>query len=232
MTENKTKNNINEEEIDDLDIEIRKESSDVKVDISENNKAENSNDDSVMIPKSKIALVKKLIMNIKENNDQLLQLLSAFMTKEEEERIGIAQASDETFVNKAVEENIVGGKIIEGVFDGEGMIGPDGKQYSIPANYASKSKLVEGDIMKLTITPNGTFVYKQIGPIDRARLVGELEQSSNGNYSVNVEGKHWKVLTASVTYYKGQNGDEVVILVPKNGESGWAAVENIVRKVN
>jgi len=37
-------------------------------------------------------------------------------------------------------------------------------------------------------------------------------------------------VTASVTYYKGEAGDEVVILVPKNGESKWAAVENIVRK--
>lgn len=86
--------------------------------------------------------------------------------------------------------------------------------------------------MKLTITPNGTFVYKQIGPIERSRLVGELEQESSGNYYANVEGKRWKVLTASVTYYKGQLGDEVVILVPKNGVSNWAAVENIVRKIS
>ena len=44
------------------------------------------------------------------------------------------------------------------------------------------------------------------------------------------DGKEWKVLTASVTYYKGRDGDEIVILVPKIGESKWAAVENIVRK--
>jgi hypothetical protein len=43
------------------------------------------------------------------------------------------------------------GKVIEGIFDGQIMIGPDGKNYPVPANYASKSKLVEGDIMKLTI---------------------------------------------------------------------------------
>ena len=45
------------------------------------------------------------------------------------------------------------GKVIEGVFDGQIMIGPDGKNYPVPANYASKSKLIEGDILKLTITP-------------------------------------------------------------------------------
>ena len=44
------------------------------------------------------------------------------------------------------------GRVIEGVFDGENMIGPDGKQYSVPANYASKSKLVEGDILKMKIS--------------------------------------------------------------------------------
>ncbi|MBI4101101.1 hypothetical protein HY441_01340, partial [Candidatus Microgenomates bacterium] len=29
------------------------------------------------------------------------------------------------------------GKVIEGVFDGQNMIGPDGKTYPVPANYAS-----------------------------------------------------------------------------------------------
>src|SRR3712207_6782664 len=43
------------------------------------------------------------------------------------------------------------GKVIEGVFDGQNMVGSDGKTYPVPANYASKSKLVQGDILKLTI---------------------------------------------------------------------------------
>lgn len=51
-----------------------------------------------------------------------------------------------------------------------------------------------------------------------------------GEYFALSDGKKWRLLTASVTYYKGEAGDEVVILVPKNGESKWAAVENIVRK--
>ena len=33
------------------------------------------------------------------------------------------------------------GKVIEGVFDGQSMVGSDGKTYPVPANYASKSKL-------------------------------------------------------------------------------------------
>ena len=35
------------------------------------------------------------------------------------------------------------GKVIEGIFDGQKMAGPDGKEYPVPANYASKSKLFD-----------------------------------------------------------------------------------------
>ncbi len=184
--------------------------------------------ETVSIAKSKMVLAKKLLANIKENSERLTQILAVFLSPEDEASISIGQMADENF--EAGEENFGDSRIIEGVFDGENMIGPDGKQYSVPANYASKSKLVEGDILKLTITANGTFVYKQIGPIERARIVGTLERAAGGEYFALADGKRWRLLTASVTYYKGETGDEVVILVPKNGESKWAAVENIVRK--
>jgi len=185
-------------------------------------------EENISIAKSKMVLAKKLIANIKENGERLAQILSGSLSPEDEAAISIAQLADENF--EPGEEALGEARIIEGVFDGENMIGPDGKQYSVPANYASKSKLVEGDILKLTITATGTFVYKQIGPIERARVVGVLERSQGGEYFALADGKKWRLLTASVTYYKGENGDEVVILVPKNGESKWAAVENVVRK--
>ena len=185
-------------------------------------------EENVIIAKSKMILVKKLLANIKENNERLIQLLAGNLSSEDEAAISIAQLSDENF--ELNQDNSGQARVIEGVFDGENMIGPDGKQYSVPANYASKSKLVEGDILKLTITATGTFIYKQIGPIERARVVGRLERSLDGEYFALADGKRWRLLTASATYYKGENSDEVVILVPKNGESKWAAVENIVRK--
>ncbi|MBA4320115.1 MAG: hypothetical protein C0412_17080, partial [Flavobacterium sp.] len=111
----------------------------------------------IFLPKSKINLAKKLLRNIQENNEQLLKLLSDYSPEEEEFPIKIGQLSDEKFSYR--EEAADKGKVIEGVFDGENMIGPDGKQYSVPSNYASKSKLVEGDILKLTITSRGNFIY-------------------------------------------------------------------------
>ncbi|MAG28811.1 hypothetical protein CL632_01525, partial [bacterium] len=122
------------------------------------------------------------------------------------------------------------GEIVEGVFDGVNMIGNDSKSYTIPPNYASKSKLVEGDVLKLTILDDGSFLYKQIGPIERKRLRGTLMQDEDtGEYTVMSQGNTYKVLSASITYFKGEVGDEVVILVPSDKQSQWAAVENIMK---
>ncbi len=119
------------------------------------------------------------------------------------------------------------GKIIEGIFDGDQMIAPDGKKYPVPANYASKSKLVEGDTLKLTIAENGSLIYKQIKPVERRNLIGSLSYE-NGSYSVLAEGKIYKILFASVTYYKGEPGNKAAIIVPANKSSRWAALDSII----
>ena len=117
------------------------------------------------------------------------------------------------------------GKIIEGVFDGQNMVGSDGKIYPVPANYASKSKLVQGDILKLTIADDGTFLYKQIGPIPRKQVVGSL-RLENGHYFVDVAGKSYRVLLASVTYFKAKPGDQVSVNIPEDDAvAEWAALE-------
>lgn len=126
-----------------------------------------------------------------------------------------------TSANK--EENI--GKVIEGVFDGQNMVGSDGKTYPVPANYASKSKLVQGDILKLTIADDGTFLYKQIGPIPRKQVVGTLELKE-GHYFVTVGEREYRVLLASVTYFKAKPGDQVSVNVPQEEvDAEWAALE-------
>ncbi|MCA9347080.1 hypothetical protein KC930_00670 [Candidatus Saccharibacteria bacterium] len=117
------------------------------------------------------------------------------------------------------------GKIIEGVFDGQNMVGSDGKTYPVPANYASKSKLVQGDILKLTIADDGAFMYKQIGPIPRKQLVGQLVQRE-GHYFVEVGKRDYRVLLASVTYFKAKPGDQISINVPADEvDAEWAAIE-------
>lgn len=119
----------------------------------------------------------------------------------------------------------VGGKVIEGVFDGQKFAAPDGKEYPVPANYASKSKLVEGDILKLTIADDGSFIYKQIGPIERKQIIGTLVQH-DGAYYVEASGREYRILLASVTYFRINIGDQVTIIIPAdNPDATWAAVE-------
>lgn len=137
----------------------------------------------------------------------------------------ISLVGDDPVMMKATtEENI--GKVIEGVFDGQNMAGGDGKMYPVPANYASKSKLVQGDILKLSIAEDGSFLYKQIGPIARKQVVGGLTQKE-GHYIVTVGDKEYRVLLASVTYFKAKPGDQVSINIPDDDsvETEWAALE-------
>ena len=119
-------------------------------------------------------------------------------------------------------------QIVEGTFDGEKMIGMDDKKYPIPVNYASKSKLVEGDLLKLTITDDGSFLFKQISPIERRTIIGTVIKDSDGKCYVYSEGRKYKVLLASLTYFRAKEGDEVTLIVPKEKISEWGAIEAVI----
>ena len=119
------------------------------------------------------------------------------------------------------------GRIVEGIFDGQNMMGADKKSYPVPANYASKSKLVPGDKLKLTIMEDGAFLYKQIGPVERKRIIGILTYNDS-KYTIVCEGRDYKVLLASVTYFKAEVGQNVTLIIPAHEESEWGAIENVV----
>lgn len=132
---------------------------------------------------------------------------------------------DGTIVTPRNSQENVSGKIVEGVFDGRVMIDAEGKNYPVPANYASKSKLVEGDILKLTIADDGSFIYKQINPVLRKQIIGTLAQH-DGTYYVEANGTEYQILLASVTYFRIKEGDQVTIIIPEdNPDATWAAVE-------
>lgn len=136
----------------------------------------------------------------------------------------ISLVGDDDKIIVATKEETTG-KVIEGVFDGQNMVGSDAKTYPVPANYASKSKLVQGDILKLTIADDGAFMYKQIGPVPRKQVVGTL-MLEKGHYFVEVAGHNYRVLLASVTYFKAKPGDQVSVNVPEDDANvEWAAIE-------
>lgn len=134
--------------------------------------------------------------------------------------------------NRQEQRNDDEGNAVYGVFDGQVMLGEDGKQYPVPSNYASKSKLVENDMLKLVITPTGNFIYKQVGPVERKYLIGIVEKDERGNYLINSEGKRYKTLLAAATYFKVEAGDEVTLVIPRDKEPVWCAIENVLRKAD
>jgi hypothetical protein len=165
------------------------------------------------VPEKQIKRLKSLITEAETNLAAAKELLVSLVGDEE---VGTTPSTSDS-------EQL--GKIIEGVFDGQNMVGSDGKTYPVPANYASKSKLVQGDILKLTIADDGAFLYKQIGPIPRKQIVGVLKLE-NGHYFVEVGEKMYRVLLASVTYFKAKPGDQVSVNVPEDDSNAeWAALE-------
>jgi Fe-S cluster assembly iron-binding protein IscA len=61
----------------------------------------------------------------------------------------------------------------------------------------------------------------------RRKAIGKLILEDS-QYKVIVGDKSYKVLFASVTYFKGKAGDEFTIVLPKDREASWAAVEAII----
>lgn len=163
------------------------------------------------LPEKQVKRLRSLIQEAETNLAAAKELLISLVG--DDEIVSAAKVADDQI-----------GKIIEGVFDGQNMVGADAKTYPVPANYASKSKLVQGDILKLTIADDGKFLYKQIGPIPRKQVVGVLTQK-DGHYIVTVAGREYRVLLASVTYFKAKPGDQVSINVPEDGNAEWAALE-------
>lgn len=124
-------------------------------------------------------------------------------------------------------------EVVEGYFDGEGMIGDNGQMYVVPPNYASKTQLVTGDRMKWILTKDRE-VYKLIQAAPRERVTGTFTIEGD-NYLVLVDkfATPVKILKASATYAMKnlglQLGDEVAITVPKETTPIWGAFNTVIK---
>jgi len=109
------------------------------------------------VPDKQIKRLRALIQEAETNLAAATELLVSLV------------GDDEKVAPVAREETL--GKVIEGVFDGQNMVGSDGKIYPVPANYASKSKLVQGDILKLTIAEDGASCISKSARFHASRLL-------------------------------------------------------------
>lgn len=122
-------------------------------------------------------------------------------------------------------------QIVEGTFDWYFMIGDDQKKYPVPMNYASKTKLVPGDRLKLKIMTDGKLIYKLIGPADRKNIKATLSMTDDNKFIAITDDKQTYFLNqAAVTFFKGKPGDELIIITNTTGTGGFAALEAIIHK--
>ena len=120
-------------------------------------------------------------------------------------------------------------KIVEWVFTWEEMLGSDGNKYPVAANYSSKSKLVQWDKLKLTITWNGKMMYKQIAPIERTYITW-LVVKEKEKYEVVAEWQTYDLLTAAVTHFKANVWDSITVIIPSWKQATFAAIEAVIPK--
>jgi protein involved in polysaccharide export with SLBB domain len=178
----------------------------------------------------KLVRIKELLDNAESALKVAQQLMSDAMGLNEGDKVGVSVYREKAATMTAPAPASSGtGKVIEGVFNGQGMVDKKGNSFPVPANYASKSKLIPGDVLKLTVTEEGRFLYKQIGPVERKTVVGPLVYNE-GHYQVLGNGKAYNVLLASVTYFRAEVGDEITLIIPMGEESDWGAIEAVLPK--
>jgi len=110
---------------------------------------------------------------------------------------------------------------VDGNYNGNAMmIADDGSAYNVPPNYASKSRLVEGDRMTLYILYDGTYRYKTVRPAERIRFQARY---LGHNRVEDEEGREFLLLPATVTYHRLREDELVCCATSWNSE--YAAVE-------
>ena len=116
----------------------------------------------------------------------------------------------------------------EGVFDGQYLIAEDGRKTVVPENYAAKSKLVYGDILKVFMD-SGRQIFKQIDRVERKKVEGVLAKKE-GKWFLLTDVGSYKVSDASAEYSKAELNDKASALIPAgNPKVPFASLDRVYK---
>jgi len=116
-----------------------------------------------------------------------------------------------------------------GKYDGMFMVTEAGKKYPVPDNYAAKTQLVYGDKLKMVEGPEGRR-FKHIEKIPRVEVEAALTVKDGRFVAVSPEGSY-KLIQSAVRYLRGEEGDKVRILLPRDEKHApFAAIVGVVGK--
>ncbi len=120
-------------------------------------------------------------------------------------------------------------KAIQGIFDGKDMVTAS-DTYPVPANYASKSMLIPGDTLKLSIKADGEMMYKLIKSAPRKHLKGILHKKGVITMALWSDNENYMLNSAAVTFHKWKPGDNVSIIINAEEAYPYAALECVFRE--
>ena len=116
----------------------------------------------------------------------------------------------------------------EGVFDGQYLIAQDGRKTEVPINYAAKSKLVYGDILKV-FTDSGKQIFKQIDRVERKKIEGVLAKKEGKWYLLSDAGSY-RISDIAAEYGKAELNDKASALIPaENTKVPFACLDRIYK---
>jgi len=174
--------------------------------------------------KNKITALKDLIISAEKSIENAKVILKELMDEEWIKDTSLKINLSTNGLNYYSEKDL---KIIEGVFTWEEMLGSDWNKYPVAANYASKSKLVQWDKLKLSIDTTWRMTYKQIAPIERETKIWILALDKD-KYQVIIDGESYNLLTAAVTHYRANIWDSISVIIPKWKKATYAALEWVI----
>jgi hypothetical protein len=198
-------------------------------------KNNNTNIDDVSIEKYKqmLSFVKNIVDNIESDLKKaknILYKLELFDPRDSNTLI-IDDSESVVMQHKLQSYTESDAHVIEWLFDWYFMIGSDQKKYPVPMNYASKTKLVPGDVLKLKILSDGKFVYKLIHPVERKHIRATLSKMDDNKFiAVTDDNQTYFLNQAAVTFFKGKPGDELYVMTNIDGSGSFAAIEAIIKK--
>ena len=177
--------------------------------------------------------IKALALNVEQIENDLKKVKNTLNTLSTlKDNIGSLDSIIEANRANTPRQEVIEGNVIEGEFDGYFMVGEDLKKYPVPVNYSSKSKLIPGDKLKVTIKENGELIYKLITPAERKHVRAVLtkdEKDTSKFLAISSDKQTYNLNTAAVSFFKGLPGDEVYITINKEGKGNYAALEAIIK---
>ncbi len=156
--------------------------------------------------------------------ENIKNLLQSAMNQVEKVKNAVESLEQEE--RKAHYQSIPG---TEGVFDGQYLIAQDGRKTEVPANYAAKSKLVYGDILKV-FTDSGKQIFKQIDRVDRRKIEGVLAKKEGKWYLLSDSGSY-RISDASAEFNKAELNDRACALIPEqNSKVPFASLDVVFKE--